>query len=36
MFQDIGVSKTLLTEYEKYCETHHIAKTGTIGLGGFD
>jgi cullin 1 len=22
MFQDIGVSKTLIVEYEKYCETH--------------
>ncbi|UJR08703.1 hypothetical protein I4U23_012960 [Adineta vaga] len=24
MFQDIGVSKSLITEYEKYCEIHHI------------
>jgi cullin 1 len=28
MFQDIGVSKTLIIEYEKYCETHHI--TGIV------
>ncbi|CAF1052602.1 unnamed protein product [Adineta ricciae] len=25
MFQDIGVSKTLIIEYEKYCETNHIS-----------
>ncbi|CAF4352016.1 unnamed protein product, partial [Rotaria sordida] len=24
MFQDIGVSKTLISEYEKYCQNYHI------------
>lgn len=28
MFQDIGVSKILITEYEKYCENHQITSTG--------
>ncbi|CAF0844139.1 unnamed protein product [Adineta steineri] len=27
MFQDIGVSKTLISEYEKYCETNHLTNT---------
>ncbi|CAF1429694.1 unnamed protein product, partial [Rotaria sordida] len=27
MFQDIGVSKTLIFEYEKYCQNHHITDT---------
>jgi hypothetical protein len=30
MFQDIGVSKTLIPEYEKYCENHHVTDIGTI------
>jgi hypothetical protein len=32
MFQDIGVSKTLIIEYEKYCETHHVTGIGTTKL----
>jgi hypothetical protein len=32
MFQDIGVSKTLIMEYEKYCETNHVNGIGTIDL----
>jgi hypothetical protein len=32
MFQDIGVSKTLIMEYEKYCENHHVNGIGTIDL----
>jgi hypothetical protein len=28
MFQDIDVSKTLMVEYEKYCETHHVTGIG--------
>ena len=30
MFQDIGVSKTLIPEYEKYCEIHHVNDIGKI------
>jgi hypothetical protein len=29
LFQDIGVSKTAMEEYEKYCENHHINGLGT-------
>jgi cullin 1 len=32
MFQDIGVSKTLIVEYEKYCETHHVVGIGMTKL----
>ncbi|CAF3045733.1 unnamed protein product [Rotaria socialis] len=32
MFQDIGVSKTLLTEYEKYCENHSITDTADFSV----
>ena len=32
MFQDIGVSKTLIIEYEKYCENHQIIDNGTNHL----
>ena len=28
MFQDIGVSKTLIPEYEKYCQQHKVTNTG--------
>ncbi len=32
MFQDIGVSKTLIVEYEKYCESHHVTGIGKTNL----
>lgn len=32
MFQDIGVSKTLIAEYEQYCETQHVVNTGKIAF----
>jgi hypothetical protein len=32
MFQDIGVSKTLIIEYEKYCENHQVTGIGTVDL----
>lgn len=30
MFQDIGVSKTLIVEYDKYCQSHNITDTGKL------
>jgi hypothetical protein len=30
MFQDIGVSKTLIVEYEKYCESNQVTGIGSI------
>jgi ribonucleotide reductase beta subunit family protein with ferritin-like domain len=32
MFQDIGVSKTLIMEYEKYCENQQVTGIGMINL----
>jgi cullin 1 len=32
MFQDIGVSKTLIVEYKEYCETHPVAGIGMTKL----
>ena len=32
MFQDIGVSKTLIDQYGKYCENHHVDDIGMINL----
>jgi hypothetical protein len=29
MFQDIGVSKTLIVEYKEYCEIHQVTGLGT-------
>jgi len=32
MFQDIGVSKTLIIEFEKYCENHQVTDIGMADL----
>ncbi len=34
MFQDIGVSKTLIVEYKKYCENNQVTGIGLVNLQG--